>query len=675
MRPATAILLLWSCTGFPGALAQETDSQVAASWTTSGTCAYYFRAPGKHTILSDTCSKYCETHGGHGYSECDHSLWKDLDIENKFSSLIDKDDGGNVFVVTKCKCSNPTVEAITTSIFEVVAQGLSQLDNLLCAIMLETFKIILDVGIMFVPGGAPANAAIKAVQGAKSFVENGLEAADYFGNWVGKACGMPDWNFDLWGALIGAPDSISTSIGCKKKNKADCKKMDPIPDPPKKVDPPKLTKLPEPTKVEPTKLTKQPEPTKVVPTVTKNDDSKKSMTTITSKHSSSTSTTSSTSRSSSSSSSDCGAATGTKAAAACEATTPCIYKERDVDVADTLLPRRGLGSPLRRMLEKRGKKSGNPCAITHKTFSLDSDEYPSWGKLDDNVDSYGWKTQKSYCDYDWQNGTKKIAGAAYESEHVMEWQIVTDFFAKMQEKGGLKYTHPNPLQANKMVDFCTYWIESWTLEPQQAFSIGTGPALSPWKHIAAAYPSTKNNKAEMIALQDDINAPAKANLFTDRTKMIWTETTMDKWAKTKAKRLTVLGRLRLAIGARKYLTETKVKTIFKAQKERMGKILDELDTAMSAHPRQEVNALTGVTTKFQAWKKQNLLTEWNTFMDEKWANAVAKHKKVMDKWVNALDDNHCQSQTKKTQDDKEFCERLRKLQKEYAAGPAFSKPW
>lgn len=38
----------------------------------------------------------------------------------------------------------------------------------------------------------------------------------------------------------------------------------------------------------------------------------------------------------------------------------------------------------------------------------------------------------------------------------MEWQIVTDFFAKMQAKLGSNFSAPDPAQTGTKVDFCTY---------------------------------------------------------------------------------------------------------------------------------------------------------------------------------------------------------------------------
>ena len=137
-------------------------------------------------------------------------------------------------------------------IAEIVIEGLAQLDNIICAVMLSSFKAILDVGLAFVPGGQAPTAVKAAVQGAKSFHQNGEEAASFFGDWVGPACGVPDFHFDIsmvFGELLGAPDSMSRGppVGCKRKNKSECRKVDPVPDPSKKPDQPKPTDKPKTT--------------------------------------------------------------------------------------------------------------------------------------------------------------------------------------------------------------------------------------------------------------------------------------------------------------------------------------------------------------------------------------------------------------------------------------------
>ncbi|KAF2873230.1 hypothetical protein BDV95DRAFT_605788 [Massariosphaeria phaeospora] len=677
-------LLVLSSFVLPGALAS--DAEIAANWRSTGMCAYYWKKVGKNNQLTDTCIEYCKNNGGHGYSECDLMSWKGVDLDTFDPSVKKQDEEGDIYVPAPCKCENKAVEAITKTILEVVVEGLKKLDNILCAIMLETFQFVVDAAITFVAPEARLAASVgRFVEGAKTFAENTLPANDYFDKFIGDVCGVPDWNVDIWDALTGAPDVFGVSIGCKKKNKSDCKEQPSRPAPsnkPEEKPKPSESKKDESSAAPSATPTPTPSPSDT-PTPTPSSDAAPS--TTPSPSSADPSATSSDSSASSSSTSDECGASATASAAACEASTPCDIKNpdeggEDVDVSAELIRRNGYRSHRAFQLEKREPKKGNPCKSNdaYKTFLLQSDDYPSNGQLDVDVKAYGWEKQDNLCEYGWQSGAKRLpfpptGTNKYDSEHVMEWQTVTDFFAKLQAKGATNYGHPEPSQGNKSVDFCTYWVESWSLEPGQGFSIANGPALDPWKHIAAAYPSNNNWKDEMIALQRNINAPAKANLFTDSIPMVWTETTMDKYVKTNRNK--VLERLRASVGARKYLIEPKVKDIFKAQKTRMGTALDEIDKALESHPREKVDLVTGVKTTYLPWKKQNLLDEWNSYMDTKWDDAVKKSSKVLDNYIGKLDDAHCKNQAKKSTADKEFCERLKKVETQYKQATFFLRPW
>ena len=74
------------------------------------------------------------------------------------------------------------------------------------------------------------------MQGAKTILQNGSKAADFFGRWVSPACYIPEWNFDItmiFGIVNTMPDSMGTSLGCLRKKKKDCKELDLRPDLPK----------------------------------------------------------------------------------------------------------------------------------------------------------------------------------------------------------------------------------------------------------------------------------------------------------------------------------------------------------------------------------------------------------------------------------------------------------
>jgi hypothetical protein len=166
-------------------------------------------------------------------------------------------------------------------------------------------------------------------------------------------------------------------------------------------------------------------------------------------------------------------------------------------------------------------------------------------------------------------------------------------------------------------------------------------------------------------------------MFSDKVEYIWTMKVMDKYVTDKRDK--VLERMRLLLGARTYLVDPKVIAIFKAQKERMGAMINQLDTDMATHTRTttETDPVTGAvtTTPFRPWVAQGLLAEWNTYMNQKWMDATAKHTKVMDRYINALDDKHCQSRSKMSTADKTFCANLRTLERNYRSATAFSVPW
>lgn len=73
------------------------------------------------------------------------------------------------------------------------------------------------------------NVAGHAIQGAKTFAENRLQAVDFFEDWVGKICGVPDWDDNLWSALLGEPESLGRSVGCLRKDRSECLRQNSAP--------------------------------------------------------------------------------------------------------------------------------------------------------------------------------------------------------------------------------------------------------------------------------------------------------------------------------------------------------------------------------------------------------------------------------------------------------------
>ena len=115
---------------------------------------------------------------------------------------------------------------------------------------------------------------------------------------------------------------------------------------------------------------------------------------------------------------------------------------------------------------------------------------------------------------EWGNGGtfRKVATTSYQVEHILEWQLVTNFFdwMSLEYNGGQsKFDNPN---GRGKVDFCDYWKGTWA--NTKAFSIlGKPVAYSPLDFIRKEFPSTTNDfKNEFVWLESTINSPAKAQV-------------------------------------------------------------------------------------------------------------------------------------------------------------------
>jgi hypothetical protein len=115
---------------------------------------------------------------------------------------------------------------------------------------------------------------------------------------------------------------------------------------------------------------------------------------------------------------------------------------------------------------------------------------------------------------EWGNGGtfRKVATTGYQVEHILEWQLVTNFFDWMNvEYNGGQSKFDNPKGGVK-VDFCEHWKGTWA--NTKAFTISGKPvAYNPLDFIRKEFPSTTNDfKNEFVWLESTINSPAKAQV-------------------------------------------------------------------------------------------------------------------------------------------------------------------
>lgn len=106
-------------------------------------------------------------------SVCDNIQCKGptVAISDLDPSTIFKDQSGYEYTPGTCFCS----AGLATALFDIIAKGLSQLDNVICAVMVSAFESVIEIGLDLTPeawaekaGKTAAEDAIKAaVKGAK----------------------------------------------------------------------------------------------------------------------------------------------------------------------------------------------------------------------------------------------------------------------------------------------------------------------------------------------------------------------------------------------------------------------------------------------------------------------------------------------------------------------------
>ncbi|KAK1829722.1 hypothetical protein QBC39DRAFT_435362 [Podospora conica] len=212
--------------------ARGQDSQLIFRYSESGNCFGYF-GPKNDALSFAPCKVFCpKKFPGSDPNRvgCKGPGMAAEAYPDK--SMISKDEAGLRWVPGTCVCA-PALE-IADVILHVVVDGL-KLDSITCAVMLSTLQLFSDTALDSVPISAPVGAAATAariVEGAKTFVENGIAAASLFGDWIGPACKIPEFGFDLTRTFLNiqnSSDDLGVSKGCFKENKADCTKPAAVP--------------------------------------------------------------------------------------------------------------------------------------------------------------------------------------------------------------------------------------------------------------------------------------------------------------------------------------------------------------------------------------------------------------------------------------------------------------
>jgi hypothetical protein len=153
----------------------------------------------------------------------------------------------------------------------------------------------------------------------------------------------------------------------------------------------------------------------------------------------------------------------------------------------------------------------------------------------------------------------------------------------------------------------------------------------------------------------------------DPKKQIWDADTMKKYIQRKMKGPAVdqprkaIQRIKAVIGVFIYMQETRVNAIFKAEKVRIGSVLDGIDKNLPKTPRIEGNK------QFTPWKTLGLGAKWDKYMDDVFKTAKNKGTKFVEDNIKLLKEEYTSKEAKdKAKDDKKKTKKERDEIKEWA---------
>lgn len=271
--------------------------------------------------------------------------------------------------------------------------------------------------------------------------------------------------------------------------------------------------------------------------------------------------------------------------------------------------------------------------------------YPTDGSLSAAALVYGWEQPQVCGNFDFGAPLpQRVANTDYHSEHILEAQMVMQFFQYLNEKWN-DFDHPDPNDISE-ISFCEYVDIMFDIPAVVAPGIDTAQGfaarLKPIDHIAAQFPTNQWKTDEYVALEGPINTPAKGKAWGTNGNIINT----NRWLTSLLPRLTgarsMLKSMRLLIGSRLYHNDWTIIGILRAQKNRVGDILDLLDNqVLPNNPPQG----------FTAWQPLGLRAEWDTFMRGEFLMMQTKTMKVINDFLGPLKEHWTSDATKQANED------------------------
>ncbi|EQB54270.1 hypothetical protein CGLO_05919 [Colletotrichum gloeosporioides Cg-14] len=232
------------------------------------------------------------------------------------------------------------------------------------------------------------------------------------------------------------------------------------------------------------------------------------------------------------------------------------------------------------ILDKRAdEKNVKACAMKYDM----TNNFPRGGELGGKGKDWGWEDPADCGNFNFGDPlTARAANVQYHTEHVLEAQMIDQFFQWLDKrKSNLPDPTPGAAQGST-VSFYQYVNELWDVPafawPNEPTTGGVGKLWTPIQHIAAQFPTKTFKSDDFVALESAINTPSKTSAW--RANSPWKTTSWTKKIEKYADAKKIFSRLRCTMGSRLYQDHSIIRTTMKEQTDRIGKILDALDSTL-----------------------------------------------------------------------------------------------
>lgn len=203
------------------------------------------------------------------------------------------------------------------------------------------------------------------------------------------------------------------------------------------------------------------------------------------------------------------------------------------------------------------------------------------------------------------------SGHAIRLEHILEFQKPKQLFDHLNQTLG-PFDHSDPANSAKL-SYCEYVREHWDIAavpiPGLDTSQGVGASLTPAEHVAQQYLTHLWETDEYVLFEHLINTPAKGkawegeNAQGTQIQIISTAEWVTDLLPTVAGAGKMIKVMRCLIGSRMYHNDVQIRDVLRAQKDRVGNVLDVLDKTILPANRKN-------PASYKPWVPQGLKSAW-----------------------------------------------------------------